>query len=92
MLTCYSLTLLGSWHDLPNGTPWRGCVCACMWCRWAVFLTTKDHRPDLLRLNTCTNLLIHNLRFWNSPQYHMDLHNVVVRHCFEGWVPRVCMG
>jgi hypothetical protein len=47
--------------------------------RWAVFLTTKDHRPDLLRMNTCTNLLIHNLRFWNSPQYHIDLHNVLVR-------------
>jgi hypothetical protein len=45
--------------------------------RWAVFLSHQDHRPNLLNIDTCTNLLLHNLRFWNSPQYHIDLHNVV---------------
>ena len=76
---------------LPNGALQCGCACACMWCRWAVFLTTKDQRPNLLEMDTCTNLLIHNLRFWNSPRYHINLHNVVVRHCLPPVVIRALL-
>ncbi len=52
----------------------------CRW--WAVFLTGIDERPDLLIMRRCQNVLIHNLRFINSPQFHMYLNdgiNFVIR-------------
>jgi hypothetical protein len=53
---------------------------------WAVFLTHHDNRPDLLDISRVTNLLIHNLKFENSPQYHIYLKDVLVRlpHCAFG--------
>ena len=48
-----------------------------------VFLTAQDYRPHLLVMRRCHNVLIHNLRFQNSPQYHMflaDIADVVVRY------------
>jgi hypothetical protein len=56
------------------------CKRCCRW--WAVFLTGLDYRAHLLAMHECQNVLIHNLRFINSPLYHIfidDGLNVVVR-------------
>ena len=49
---------------------------------WYVFLTTGDWRPHMLMMQRCVNVLIHELTFHNSPQYHMlleDMLGLVVR-------------
>jgi hypothetical protein len=35
---------------------------------WSVFLSTQDYRPHLLVMRQCQDVLIHRLRFQNSPQ------------------------
>ncbi len=35
---------------------------------WTVFLTGHDNRPNLLNIYESKNILLHNLRFENSPQ------------------------
>jgi polygalacturonase len=44
---------------------------------WAVFLTAQDYRPHLVVMRQCQNVLIHNLRFINSPQYHIFINDGV---------------
>jgi len=49
---------------------------------WTVFLTGHDKRPNLLNIYESKNILLHNLRFENSPRFHImmdDVEEVVVR-------------
>ena len=44
---------------------------------WYVILTTIDNRPVILNMNQCTNVLIRQLHFFNSPMYHLFLHDML---------------
>ena len=48
-----------------------------------VFETTIDNRPMMICMERVSNLLIHELYFKNSPQYHLDLRDleeVIIRN------------
>jgi len=49
---------------------------------WHVVLTTIDNRPNMIVMDRCVNVLIQQLRFLNSPMYHLflnDMKDLVVR-------------
>ena len=55
----------------------------CVWYDYRyVVLTTIDNRPNMVWMEQCTNTLIWQLSFKNSPMYHLylnDMANVTVR-------------
>jgi polygalacturonase len=55
-------------------------VCVCP--RYVV-ITTIDNRPNMIWMEQCSNVLIQQMRFINSPMYHLylnDMANVTVRN------------
>eukprot|EP01098_Paradermamoeba_levis_P006122 TRINITY_DN2541_c0_g1_i1.p1 TRINITY_DN2541_c0_g1~~TRINITY_DN2541_c0_g1_i1.p1 ORF type:complete len:556 (+),score=189.58 TRINITY_DN2541_c0_g1_i1:98-1669(+) len=49
---------------------------------WYTILSFKDFRPHMILMRECSNILIHQLKFLNSPQFHLNLNdvkNVVIR-------------
>lgn len=70
---CRGLTLTGSGTIDGQGYDW--------W--WHVIVTDVDHRPHLVIMEQCSDILITNLRFIDSPQFHLKLDhimNVVIRN------------
>lgn len=61
------LTLTGSGKVDGQGYDW--------W--WHVFITKQDHRPHMLRVVSSQDVLITNLLFMDSPQFHLKLDNVM---------------
>ena len=44
---------------------------------WHVIITEKDHRPHMLKMVSSKDILITNLHFVNSPQFHLNLEHVM---------------
>ena len=61
------LTLTGSGKIDGQGYDW--------W--WHVIINKTDHRPHMVRMVSSQDILITNLRFVNSPQYHLKLDNIM---------------
>ena len=67
------LTLIGNGMIDGQGYDW--------W--WHVIITKQDQRPHMVRITSSQDILISNLRFENSPQYHLKLDhimNVIIRN------------
>ncbi len=70
---CSGLTLTGSGTVDGQGYDW--------W--WHVIVTDDDHRPHLVIMEECSDILITNLHFIDSPQFHLRLYhimNLVIRN------------
>lgn len=44
---------------------------------WHVIITDMDHRPHMIIMDSCSDVIITNLTFVDSPQYHLKLHHVM---------------
>ena len=61
------LTLMGNGMIDGQGYDW--------W--WHVIITKQDHRPHMVKIASSQDILISNLRFENSPQYHLKLDHIM---------------
>ena len=42
-----------------------------------VWITGKDSRPNLIDINTLKDTLIDGIQLFNSPKYHLNLHDAL---------------
>ena len=81
---CHDLTLTGNGVFDGQGYVW--------W--WEVILFHVDNRPHLVAMDECTNVTIENLKFVNSPQFHLRLSGMKGLHvslCFILCVSNTCL-
>lgn len=65
---CSDLTVTGNGTIDGQGVRW--------WNKWVEGGIKGKHRPHLLVLNTCINIVVEGIRLINSPNFHIRLNNV----------------
>ena len=65
---CQNVQIIGNGTIDGSGKPW--------WNRWVVGDTGGMHRPHLVVIDTCVDVLVHGITMLNSPNYHLLLSNV----------------
>eukprot|EP00730_Choanoeca_flexa_P005331 TRINITY_DN11927_c0_g3_i11.p2 TRINITY_DN11927_c0_g3~~TRINITY_DN11927_c0_g3_i11.p2 ORF type:complete len:259 (+),score=24.54 TRINITY_DN11927_c0_g3_i11:1-777(+) len=64
---CQNLTFQGSGYVIGQGYDW-----------WVLTILNAIHsRPHMLVMNQCQHVVIKDLHFYDSPQFHLRLHDIV---------------